>query len=166
MGTTPVPPPPKRGSFPLKTPRKESPRGDEQDAERFVVLRGFYAKNDGDESVVFSNTDGPTGRSRPSCGAHTALAGNIKTQLDKKKVGKGASFQTICTSIESPLKTMQDDGLGLRFHASFLVFSRSDVSDDERISRCPLTSFAAPTTQKSAVSRRNWPLKTPQACLA
>ena len=122
MGTTPVPPPPKRGSFPLKTPRKESPRGDEQDAERFVVLRGFYAENDGDESVVFSNTDGPTGWSRPSCGAHTALAGNIETQLDKKKAGKGASFQTICTSIESPLKTMQDDGLGLRFHASFLVF--------------------------------------------
>ena len=52
MGTTPVPPPPKRGSFPLKTPRKESPRGDEQDAVCFVLLRAFYAENDVDQCVV------------------------------------------------------------------------------------------------------------------
>ena len=91
----------------------------------------------------FSNTDGPTGRSRPSCRAHELRADSIEVQLDKKKTRKQAPFQAKGTSFESPSKTMQEDGLGLRFHACFLLFSRSDVSDDERISRCPRTSFAA-----------------------
>ena len=161
VGTTRVPPYPKRWSFSPPTPSKESPRGDEQDAVQLVFLRGFYAENDGDQFVVFSSTDDLTGHSCPSCGAHAAWADNIDGKDDKKKTRKGAPFQVNCTSSESPSKTVQDDGLGLQFHASFLFFSASDFSDDERRSRCPLTSWRAPTIRKSAVSGQNWPPKSP-----
>ena len=107
-----------------------------------------------------------TGRSRPSCGAHGARADSIEVQLDKKKTRKRASFQVKGISSESPSKTVQDDGMGLRFHALFLSFSASNFSDDECCSRCPPTSSAAPTTWKSAVSGQNWPPKSPQACRA
>ena len=162
MGTTHVPPRPKRWSFSPPTPSKESPRGDEQDAVQLVFLRGFYAENDGDQFVVFSSTDDLTGRSCPSCGAHEAWADSIDGKVDKKKTGKGAPFQVNCTSSESPSKTMQDDGLGLQFHASFLFFSVSDFSDDKCRPRCPPTSSAAPTTRKWAVSGQIRPLKSPR----
>ena len=157
---------PKRWSFSPPTPSKESPRGDEQDAVQLVFLRGFYAENDGDQFVVFSNTDDLTGRSCPSCGAHEARADSIDGKVDQKNTGKGAPFQVNCTSSESPSKTVQDDGLGLQFHASFLSFSASDFADDKCRSRCPPTSSAAPTTRKWAVSGQIRPLKSPQACSA
>ena len=166
METTRVPPPPKRWSFSPPTPSKESPRGDEQDAVQLVFLRGFYAENDGDQFVVSAARSRLTGRSRPSCGAHGARADSIEAQLDKKNTGKEAPFQVKGISSESPSKTVQDDGLGLQFHACFLSFSASDFSDDECRSRCPPTSSAASTTQKSAVSGQNWPPKSPQACSA
>ena len=97
-------------------------------------------------NASFQQHGRPTGRSRPSCGAHEPRADSIEVQLDKKKTRKRAPFQAKGISLESPSKTTQEDGLGLRFHACFLFFSRSDVSDDERTSRCPRTSFAAPTT--------------------
>ena len=166
MGTTRVPPRPKRWSFSPPTPSKESPRGDEQDAVQLVFLRGFYAENDSDQFVVFSSTDDLTGCSCPSCGAHEARADSIDDKVGKKNTGKGAPFQVNCTSSESPSKTVQDDGLGLQFHARFLFFLASDFSDGECRSRCPPTSWRAPTTQKSAVSEQNWPPKRPQACRA
>ena len=98
---------------------------------QLVFLRGLCAENDGDQFAVLARTDGLTGRSCPSCGAHAARADNIDGKNDKKNTGKGAPFQVNCRSSESPSKTVQDDGLGLQFHASFLFFSESDFSDDE-----------------------------------
>ena len=155
MGITRVPPPPKRWSFSPPTPSKESPRRDEQDAVQLVFLRGFCAENDGDQIAVLARTDGLIGRSYPSCGAYAARANNIDGKDDKKNTGKGALFQVNCTSSESPSKTVQDDGLGLQFHARFLFFLASVFPDDECRSRCPPTSWRALTIQKSAVSGQN-----------
>ena len=79
----------------------------------------------------------------PKLRAHEPQADSIEVQPDKKKTRKRAPFQAKGISLKSPSKTTQKDGLGLQFHACFLFFPKSDVSDDERISRCPRTSFAA-----------------------
>ena len=109
----------------------------------------------------------------PSRGAHTQVAGltgrgrrasryNSTRKRHEKELLSGLKG----ISSESPSKTVQDDGMGLRFHALFLSFSASNFPDDECCSRCPPTSSATPTTWKSAVSGQNWPPKSPQACRA
>ena len=81
------------GVFPLTTPSKESPRGDEQDAVQLVFLHGFCAENDGDQFAVLTCMDGLTGRSCPSCGAYEARADSIDGKVNKKNTGKRAPFQ-------------------------------------------------------------------------
>ena len=106
---------------------------------RFVLLRDFYAENDVDQCVVSATQTAPRGGRAQVAGLTSRGRTASRTQLDKKKTRKRAPFQAKGIPLESPSKTTQEDGLGLRFHARFLFFSRSDVSDDERISRCPLT---------------------------
>ena len=70
----------------------------------------------------FSNTDGPTGRSRPSCGAHEPRADSIEVQLDKKKDTKTSSVPGKRHIIEKPIKNYTRGWSGLTVSCSFSVF--------------------------------------------
>ena len=134
---------------------------------QLVFLRGFYAENDGDQFVVSAAWSGLTGRSRPSCGAHGARADSIEAQLDKKNTGKEAPFQVKGTSSESPSKTVQDDSLGLQFHALFSVFFSVEFLRRRVLLAVSTDVVRGPyDIRKSAVSGQNWLPKSPQACRA
>ena len=91
---------------------------------QLVFLRGFYAKNNSDQFVIFSSTDDLTGRSCPSCRAHEARADSIDGKVNKKNTGKGAPFQVKCTSSESHRKLCKMMVWAYSFMPPFCFFQR------------------------------------------